>query len=132
MDGGDLREPAVHPPASARGDKNDIAIRKIGRFKIIEYTRCQLPQVFAIDVDFIEVIVLLAALAIGEDDFPGIIADAGVTDSAFSIINKDSEGASLHVPATQSPVLAIIYFLVRGAPIAEVCIPVPVICLASR
>jgi hypothetical protein len=67
---GDLGQPALDPALAAAGDEHDAVVGQIGRFDVVVGPVGQLPQVAAVHVDLVQMIVLGAAGPVREQDFP--------------------------------------------------------------
>ena len=89
VDRADLGHPAADPSPSACGDENDTAIGKIFRFVIVERSRSDLPDVGAVDVNFVEIVISPAGFSPGKKYFLRIVVDFRIADTTFGRFQQD-------------------------------------------
>ena len=88
MEHAHLSHPAVYPAAAARGDENDPAVGQVGRLVVVELARRDLPQAGAVDVDFVEMVIIRAALAVSEQDLLAVVMDLRIADRSAVGVQK--------------------------------------------
>jgi len=92
-----------------------------------------LPQVAAVGVDLVQVIVLRTTGPVGKQDLPGIVMDGRITDAAAGILQQHGEFARPQIQPAELAAFAVRQPLVALGIIAEIRIPVTVLArLANR
>ena len=121
---GHLGQPAVDPAPAAGGNENDAAVGQEAGLDVVVDAGGQLPQSAAVGSDLVEVVRVLAASTIGEDDPPAVVIDARVADGPLRIVDQHGHLAAGEAQLAEPAALAVALLMSVGREIAEVGIPV--------
>jgi len=86
VEGRHLGGPAIHPAVAAGGHKHDAAIGQIARLDVVARAIGELFEPGSVEVDFIEVIAIGAAFAIGKQDLSRVVVDRRIAHAALGIV----------------------------------------------
>jgi hypothetical protein len=98
---GRLGEEAADPAIAAAGTEHDVAIGQVRRLDIVERPVGKLPELAAVGVDLVQVVMAAAGLAVREQDFPAVVMDHRVANGAAGIVQQRHQLAGAHVQFQQ-------------------------------
>lgn len=107
VEDGDPGVPAGHRTPAAAGDEHDPAVGQVGRLDVVVRAVGHLDQTAAVGVDFAEVIGVLAALAIREEDLATLVMDDRIADPAFRIIEEHLQLTGSQVEPAETSAFAV-------------------------
>ena len=103
---GHLGLPARHEAVATARTEDDRPVGRVDRLDIVVGPVGQLPEIRAVDVDFVEVVGRCPALAIGEEDLLAVVVDVRVADPAFRIVQQHGQLPRPQVEATEPSAVA--------------------------
>jgi len=103
---GNLGLPARHEPVATAGTENDRVVGSVDGLDIVVRPVGQLPEIRAVDADFVQVVGRSPAPAIREQDFLAVVVDVRIADSALWIVQQHRQLAGFQVEAAESSAVA--------------------------
>lgn len=103
-----------------RGAEDDVAVGKVGRLDVVVRSVGQLPQVGAVGVDLVEVVVLRAAGPVGEQDFAPLVVNLRIANAPARIVEQDPHLAAGQVEPAELAANRVGLFFRVVAVVAEV------------
>ena len=107
VQGGDARKPAIHkPPAPGRAE-DDTPVRAVDRFDVVVRPVGQLHQSAAVGVDFVQVVRMLSAFSVGEQNLLRVVVHLRIAHSALWIIQQHCHLAGVKIQAAQASAVPV-------------------------
>ena len=123
---GHLGQPALDPTIAAAGYEDDPVVGQVTGLEVVMGAVGQLPQIRAIHIDFVEVIVGRFCFAVRKEDLLSVIMDDGIAHRSLGILEDRRHLAGSQFQPAQLPAVAIGQSVLVVRVVTEVGVPVPI------
>ena len=118
-------KPAADIALAAGRAERDAAVRQIGWLDVVPRAIGQLAQLGRAEIDFVQMVMMRPASAVGEQDPLSVVMDLGIADGSARIVEQDFELPCSHVEQQQPTAIGAVEPVVGiDARVAEVCVVV--------
>ena len=124
--------PAHDPTIASRGAEDDFAVRHVRRLDVVERSVGELREARPVDVDFVEVIIFLAARSVGKDRFASVVMDLRIAHAALGIVQQRRDDAGCRIEPFEFPPDRVGLLLGIRAVVSKIGVIVPVDAIGSN